>query len=144
MCSCAGIGCSAAHRLLRREQRWQAWEQLLLRLHGLLSYSGASVQSLLAEMPKEDLCALTWLRSYRADDRLTVPQGLSREERAFAQTVFQTLGTTDLEGQLSHLAYCARRASEYKEAARLRALKSAKVYASMGICAGISIGLLLI
>ncbi len=118
---------------------------MLRRLHGMLLYSVEPMQALLSAMPKDDLRELVWLRRYAANaDGFAIPDGLSREEREFALGVFPTLGTTDLTGQLAHLEECACRAAELKEQARARAERSARAYASTGICAGLCIGLLLL
>lgn len=116
-----------------------------MRLHGALSYTARPIQSLLKDIPKDDLTELPWLRVFETDGApLCCPVGLSAEESRFAQRVFQTLGTTDLDGQLQHLQVCIGDAAEQREAAHARAEQSAKAYTVTGICAGLCLALVLI
>lgn len=94
-------------------------------------------------MSKEDLGALPWLMSFETSKDMRCPDFGSKEEAVFGRAVFAQLGTTDLDGQLAHLAACERLAREKKEEAHERVRRLSRVYASTGVCAGMGLGLLL-
>ena len=138
---------SAVQSLRMRADRWHAWTVLLTRLHSRLRYTALPIQQLLAELSGDsDLSALLWLQHFASSKTAPVcpAQGLLKEEQAFAQALFAGFGVTDLEGQLSHLEVFLQQAKEREAAARTDLKTNAKVYGTGGICAGLSLALLLI
>ncbi len=144
-CACAGIGLVCAKRLYDAEKRWQAWDVLLARLHGELRYTACPLQEAFERIYKQDLTVLEWLKGYAVSDgELYCPRGFSDEEQSFADSFFAFLGTSDLEGQLTHLSQTREKAQELAKAATERRKRLGNVYAVTGICTGVSLALAMI
>lgn len=96
-------------------------------------------------MKKEDLTALRWLDEFHGERTdLSCPLQVEDEERQFAQSFFDRLGTTDLDGQLQHIEVHLQQACEAHQAARSRYDRCGKAYIATGVCIGLCLGLLLI
>ncbi len=115
---------------------------MLRRLYGDLQYTAAPFDTLLSNIKKDDLQALSWLTD---DDTPTMDEGCFRkEERLFAQGLFSRLGMTDLDGQLKHLEHYAMLADQEETAAHERCERLSRVYVTMGLCAGLCLGIVLL
>ena len=69
-----------------------------------------------------------------------VPDG----DKAFFREFGEGLGTSDVEGQMAHCRLCETRLEELLAAARDDKLKKSKLYLTLGICAGLAAGLVLL
>ena len=145
VCACAGIGWIGTRRLYEAERRWRAWVTMLSRLHEELRYTACPVQEAFARIYKDDLSALPWLAQYREPHGdLCCPRDLNGAEQAFAASFFAVLGTADLEGLLSHIAQTRQQADERFLEASERRRRLASVYTSLGVCAGLCVGLIML
>ena len=116
---------------------------LLQRLYRDLRYSAMPLQWLLSTVDREGVEALTWLSEFDPSAPLHCPHSGCREEQAFLDSFFSGLGTTDLDGQLHHLAWHLQKAQEEVMRAHERYAEHAKAYTTTGICAGLCVGFLL-
>ncbi len=145
MCACAGAGWSAAHRLGESERLWKAWEALLGRLAVELRYTLRPMQEVLCALNTEEFRALAWLSEYRTPHaRLHCPETVCAEEKTFANEFFAFLGTSDLDGQLTHIARFQQQAHEAARTAHERRTRLSGVYTAMGVCGGLCLGLLML
>ena len=143
--SCAGTGVGAALRLRNAERLWRAWTMFLERLLSRLRYTALPIQELMTLVETADLQSLSWLSEWDPNDPvLTLPSSLCDEEYAFARSLFDHLGKTDLDGQLTHFGLHVEEARARAAAAREQCQRRGKAYAVTGICAGLCVGLLLI
>ena len=69
---------------------------------------------------------------------------LDEEEREKLREFFCTLGTTDLDGQLSSLEYYSAYFSDRYSAVGQESLSKCRLYRSMGILAGVFVAVILI
>ena len=144
-CACAGIGLVCARRLGDAEKRWRAWVTMLSRLYEELRYTACPVQEAFVRIYKEDLSALAWLKEYTCQDgELCCPSGLRGTEQHVAASFFALLGTSDLDGQLSHIAQTRDKVIELVQAATERRRRLSSVYMSLGVCAGLCVGLIML
>ncbi len=137
--ACAGAGMHAVRRLIDDERLWEGWVRLLTRLHAELRYTASPVQEILAALPKEEYRSLVWLTA-----EVYPPVGFREQERAFAEGFFAFIGTSDLEGQLTHILQYTERAKERLATMRERRQRLAKVYLSTAVCAGISTAIMML
>ena len=143
--ACTAMGWNAAHRLKEHERLWKAWEALLDRLAVELRYTMRPVQEVLSGFDRNEFVPLSWLAEYaNAQESFHLPLGLCMEEAAFAREFFSFLGTSDLEGQLAHIARFRQQASQTACSAQERCAKLSGVYIAMGVCGGLCIGLLML
>lgn len=129
----------AVRRLIENERLWETWVRLLTYLHAELRYTARPVQEILAALPKEDYHALRWLT---AD--IYPPADFCDQERAFAEGFFAFVGTSDLEGQLTHTLQYTERAREKLAEMRECRQRLAKVYLATAVCAGISTAIMML
>ncbi len=80
-------------------------------------------------------------------EQLTSPAGrgdLTREDAALLLAFGETLGTTDLEGQIAHCRLTAERLAERLCAVRADAGVKMRMYPTLGAAGGMAVALLLL
>lgn len=75
---------------------------------------------------------------------VTTDKTLSAEEREILRTIGETLGSTELAGQLSALALCRERFASCRESAEADLLRRGRLCRSMGLLTGIFLVILLL
>ncbi len=144
MLACVGVGMNGVRRLTENERLWQAWVRLLTHLHTELRYTACPVQEVLAALDREEYRALAWLSEFEAVSSPRFPKALCPQERDFAQGFFAFVGTSDLEGQLAHIARYTEQARERLTQVSERRQRLSKVYLSTAVCAGISTAIMML
>lgn len=143
--ACGGVGVQATWRLCESERLWQAWVRLLTQLYTELRYTVRPVQEVFASLDKKHYRALAWLSEYDGVSQgVGCPQGLCAEERAFAESFFAFVGTSDLEGQLAHIAQYGERAKDTLARVAEKRQRLSKVYISTAVCIGLSAAIVMV
>ena len=148
------LGNCAAKRLELRVQRLDLLERFCMAVSAELRYLLPPVGTLLRTLAgRECFAELSFLQD-AAEHTEAFPNGwrkavaadrhLREEERAVLQTVGDTLGQMDAEGQLAALGLCAERLREMRETAARQMQGRGQMYRSMGILGGIFLVILLI
>lgn len=135
---------NGVRRLVENERLWQAWVRLLTHLHTELRYTARPVQEVLVALDREEYRALAWLSEFEAVSTSHFPKTLCPQERDFAQGFFAFVGTSDLEGQLAHIAQYTEQARERLTQVGERRQRLSKVYLSTAVCAGISTAIMML
>ncbi len=151
----AVCGTLAANRLHAHTRRLQLLIRLVNDMMQRLRYALPTVDSLIAE-----LCAqpcyrtLSVLQAYEQTspdmaftDRFSeavAAASYSEEEKSILLQIGTTLGSTDLEGQLSALTLCKTRLESLLLAATERQQTHATLYRSMGLLGGLFLVILMI
>lgn len=142
--ACTGVGIHAVRRLVENERLWQAWVRLLTHLYTELRYTARPVQEILAALRQEDFRPLMWLSEFGSATGMDCPKSLCAQERSFAESFFAFVGTSDLEGQLTHTLQYTERAKEMLATVSERRERLSKVYLSTAVCAGISTAIMML
>ena len=66
------------------------------------------------------------------------------EEKAVLAELVEVLGTTDVQGQVSCIASQLVRMEELRELRRQEYIQKGRLYRSLGVMAGVSVGIILI
>ena len=147
-------GCTAADRLRKNAAYIRLLRQLLTELMNELRYTLPPVSDLLRTLAgRAAYQRLTFLQiaAEQADSFPESWQNAVRQDRhlpadaaAVMETVGQTLGATELDGQLSSLQLCAGRLSELQADAEHTAKEKGNLYRSLGLFGGLFLVILLL
>ncbi len=146
-------GCYAADGLHRRVIRLQQLRRMLNAITVHLRYTLPTVRELMQTLADDpDYTALPFLRKAVADPSdfpaawntaVSQSHDLSREEASLLYRLGHTLGSTDLEGQLSALALYDQQLSAMLQQAAVQADSHGSLYRTMGILTGLFLVILL-
>lgn len=146
-------GCHAADGLRKRVIRLQQLRRMLNAITIHLRYTLPTVQELLKLLSEDpDYTALPFLYQAAADPSdfpaawqtaISESHGLSHEEVTLLHRLGHTLGTTDLEGQLSALALCDQQLAALQQKAAAHADSHGTLYRTMGVLTGLFLVILL-
>ncbi len=151
---CTMSGLYAAAQLRRRVRHLERLKLLLDQMGTTLRFTRPTIADLLAMLAEQPCFAeLRFLQDAVARD-IPFPDGwetaiaedmsLSEEERDLLSTVGQTLGSTDLDGQLSALSLCSARLDSLRNDAQAAAQSRCRLYPGMGVLGGIFLVILLL
>ena len=147
-------GCAAANRLRKHAAYLRLLRQFLTDLTNALRYTLPPVSDLLRSLAVHpayqqltflqtaaehaDAFPESWQEAVRADRQLTA------DAAPVMESVGQTLGATDLEGQLCALKLCAERLAALQADAEHTAKEKGDLYRSLGLFGGLFCVILLL
>lgn len=135
--------CTDAERLLRIcAAMIRSSRRDIFNIIKALKSEGLSELGFLFELPEEYSADCDVRNCWR--NALIRDRSIPAEEKAVLTELGQILGTTDAEGQLSGIASLLVRMEELREQRREEYLRKGKLYRSLGVMAGVSVGIILI
>lgn len=149
------IGYAASEQLSKRVARLRLLLRMVNDMMNLLRYTLPTVDEML-HMLMEQSCyaSLLFLRNAaNMESPLCFPerwekailqQPMPQEERTLLLHIGQTLGSTDLDGQLSALGLCKEQLNGLVQQAEEKQRSHAAMYRSMGLLTGLFLVILLI
>lgn len=152
---CIGTGMYAANRLQARTRRLQLLVQLINDIMQDLRYTLPTVDVLIAHLQARPCYhTLEFLSAYdHTSPEQSLPHRLAtsieatqytQEEKDILQQVAATLGSTDLDGQLSALMLCKTRMESLLAESTEKQRAQGNLYRSMGVLCGLFLVILLI
>lgn len=152
---CIGTGMYAANHLQAHTRRLQLLVQLINDMMQELRYTLPTVDVLIAHLRAQPCYGtLEFLAAYDDTSPVqSVPQRLAtsvdathytQEEKDILRQVAATLGSTDLEGQLSALTLCKTRMESLLTECTEKQRAQGNLYRSMGVLCGLFLVILLI
>ncbi len=150
----AGCGNTAAVKLHRQCVFCGALRMFLNELGIRMRWSGETLEVLIVQLREQKRFApLGFLRQFSIEEDETFSDAWSRsimqehalmpEVQSLLQSVGETLGTSDIEGQMQTLVQHDRRLEELYENAREQERTKARLYRSLGLLFGMTAALLL-
>lgn len=146
--ACAGIGLAESRKLSDREKQLEGFLRFLTAAQAEIRYSflpvGEVVISHRHSIPLLEACARLLEEGKPFQQAWKqASQTAGRKDAGFFQAFGRELGTTDMEGQMSHLQlYRELTAARLKEASGDRE-KKGRLYRQLGIFGGIALALVL-
>ena len=147
-------GCTAANLLSRKAAYLRLLRQFLTALMNELHYTLPPVSDLLQTLAGQAAYRELIFLQTAAAHADTFPEGwqdavrqdrqLSAETAAVMETVGQTLGATDLDGQLCTLQLCSGRLADLQADAEQTAKEKGALYRSLGLFGGLFCVILLL
>lgn len=152
---CSAGGMLAAGRLSQRVNQLRLLVQLLNDMMNQLRYTLPTVGDMLQSLATQPCYQTLAFLTYAADALSHEPfphswqtalheNPLPREEQAILLQVGSTLGSTDLDGQLSALSLCREQLQNLLQRAETRQQSHSTLYRSMGLLTGLFLVILLI
>ena len=155
MGACSLCGFAASEQLAKRTERLNLLLRLVNDMMNLLRYTLPTVDDMILMLAVQPCyAALTFLRSVADTQSQTafaerwaqviLQQFKPSEERNLLLQIGQTLGSTDLDGQLSALTLCKEQLGNLLRHAEEKKQSHASMYRSMGLLTGLFLVILLI
>ena len=152
----AFCGICYSEKLKRRVSICNEAEKLMRSCAVMIRTSGADIFHIIKALKGEELCFLRFLytlpEEFSTDcdirklwcDAIGNDQDMPGEEKAVLREFGSILGTSDTEGQLVAITSQLLRMEELREQRRLEYMQKGKLYRSLGVMAGVSVGIILI
>ena len=148
--ACAFAGWARALRLARRVEELERFRGVLQAIRTEIRFSAAPLETLIRRYADRS----DWLASCAEALKHGVPfpeawrqavaaAAAARADKNLLLEFGEGLGATDIEGQTAHCALCAEKLEALLKEAYEEKAKKGKLYVTLGVSAGITLGLLL-